>query len=116
MMFVSLGDKYESKVGYLFFACSPEQEPDSEVRGISFPALQHAADGSRHVENGIDPLTHLQDLGEMFLMANDHLYTPFPANGAIEARNSSIVDGCNCLISKKSGSRFSSSRNLVVIQ
>jgi hypothetical protein len=26
-MFVSLGDKYESKVGYLFFACSPEQEP-----------------------------------------------------------------------------------------
>jgi ferredoxin len=30
-------------------------------------------------EQGIDPLTHLKDLGAMFLMANDHLYTPFPA-------------------------------------
>jgi hypothetical protein len=28
---------------------------------------------------GTDPLTHLKDLGGMFLMANDHLYTPFPA-------------------------------------
>jgi hypothetical protein len=28
---------------------------------------------------GTDPLTHLKDLGGMFLMANDHLYASFPA-------------------------------------
>jgi hypothetical protein len=30
-------------------------------------------------EEGIDPLTHPKGLGAMFLMANDHLYSTFPA-------------------------------------
>jgi ferredoxin len=30
-------------------------------------------------EQGIDPLAQLKDLGGMFLMANDHLYSPFPS-------------------------------------